>query len=1469
MKKIFKVVTTACTQLMLLVYKVTTAFIKVNDTLWEIIENGNAPIVIKTVDGKETVIPPTSVEEKVQRRVELKARSTLLMALPNEHQLKFNSYKDAKTLMQAIKNRFGGNIATKKTQKNLLKQQYENFAASNTKVIEQTYKRIQKLISQLKMHEIKALSLDDLFNNLKDYESEVMRTSSSTINSHNVAFLSSSSTNSTTRAVNTASTQGAADSSTTVENLSDAVIYSFFTSQSSIPQLDNKDLQQIHLDDLEEMDLMWNIAMLTMRARRFLKNTRRKLDMANKERIGVNKSIVECFNCHKREHFARECRAPRNQDSRNRESIIRTVPDWVSKSKEEDEPKVQTVKPNFSKIEFVKAKTNRKHVEEIRQDTYRIPRGNKRNWNQQMSQKLESDFQMFNKACHACGSFDHLKNDCNNWYNKGIFAKPVWNNVQRVNKHNFSKLTHSSSKRNMVPRTVLTRSGLISLNTARPVNTVQPRKAVNNAGPIKNVINNAYSTSRRPINNKKISKNSKINQKVNTARPKVNTARPKVNTARPKADKGVFDSGCSRHMTGNRSYLTDYKEIDRGFVAFGGNSKGGKIAGKDFKLTDESHVLLKVSRKDNMYSVDLKNVVPQGEGKATQSFLTPQQNGVAEKNNRTLIEAARTMLANSKLPTTFWSEAVNTACYVQNRVLVIKPHNKTPYEIFLGYSTNSKTFRVFNSRTRIMEENLHVKFSASTPNIEGSGPKWLFDIDALTKSVNYKPVVTENQSNVSADILFSSSLKDSLGDGYKPSWEEEKKDAKDLGNKDSEVLNTEDPRVNQEKDSVNSTNRVNDVSLTVNVARNEVNAVGRKSRIELSDDPNTSELEDISIFKDLNEDVFGAEADLNNLESTFQVGPIPITRIHKDHPIQQVIGDLHLAPQTKRMSKNLEAHSLVSTVDQRTNHKYFTGSVLISSLVLLFSTMKMTCVSDEDLDIGIVIRNKARLVAQGHTQEEGIDYDEVFAPVARIEAIRLFLAYASFKDFVVYQMDVKSAFLYGRIKEDVYVFQPLGFEDPDFPDKFYKEEKALYGLHQALRACQDKYVNEILNKFGFSDVKTASTPIETHKTLLKDEKGEDVDKKLYGSMIGSLMYLTSSRPDIMFATGIHIDNESTICIVKNLVFYLKTKHIEIRHHFIRDSNKKKLIQMIKIHTDNNVADLLTKAFDFHHQSSKPITMSTLNFAEVHNMIAFLSKPTESVEFEQIIDLLNAHPIKYALIVNLTIYTSCVEQFWATATVKNINGEAQLHAKVDEKKAVISEASIKRDLRFGDEGGIDCLPNETIFEQLLLISTKTTAWNKFSSTIASGSKPLVPKFYAWSRDQGARVVTKEGYRSAPLTQRMGSNIPMILSWGNSIGLEGFMPFIMLLVVIIVVVVVIAVVIGGVPSIIKLLFLITGDLVSLLYSNRFSIGIPPGQDETNNSFRTIEVERLATHKLFLMLPEQQQHYQQLVAGWQPES
>nr|GEW15688.1 copia protein [Tanacetum cinerariifolium] len=272
----------------------------------------------------------------------------------------------------------------------------------------------------------------------------------------------------------------------------------------------------------------------------------------------------------------------------------------------------------------------------------------------------------------------------------------------------------------------------------------------------------------------------------------------------------------------------------------------------------------------------------------------------------------------------------------------------------------------------------------------------------------------------------------------------------------------------------------------------------------------------------------------------------------------------------------------------------------------------------------------------GYTQEEGIDYNKVFAPVDRIKAIRLFLSYASFKDFVAYQMDVKSAFLYGKIEEEVYVCQPPGFEDPEFPDRVYKEmciefEKMMHKKFQissmgeltfflglqvtqkddGVFISQDKYVDEILKKFGFITVKTASILMETSKPLLKDENAEDVDVHLYRSMIGLMMYLISLRPNIMFAdspfkleayidsdyAGVGLDRKSTTggCqfLGSRLISWQCNKQTVVANSTTeaKDSNEKNLIQMIKIHTDQNVADLLTKAFDvgrFQYLIARPV-----------------------------------------------------------------------------------------------------------------------------------------------------------------------------------------------------------------------------------------------------------------------------------------
>nr|GEU87640.1 putative ribonuclease H-like domain-containing protein [Tanacetum cinerariifolium] len=297
--------------------------------------------------------------------------------------------------------------------------------------------------------------------------------------------------------------------------------------------------------------------------------------------------------------------------------------------------------------------------------------------------------------------------------------------------------------------------------------------------------------------------------------------------------------------------------------------------------------------------------------------------------------------------------------------------------------------------------------------------------------------------------LFSSSSKDSPGDGFKPLREEEKMDAKDLRNKDNEVLSTEEPKVNQEKDAnVNSTNNINTVSPTANAASIKDNVVDKDIVYGCTDDPNIPNLEEINYLDD-DEDVV-VEAYMTNFDSNIPVSPILTSKIYKDHPAEQIIRDIHSAPQTRRMTKNVTNYASLD---------------IVGFTIWQEGHLNNIDLKNKKYERGIVIRNKARMVAQGRTQEEGIDYDEVFALVAWIKAIRLFLAYASFKDFVVYQMDVKSAFLYG-IEEEVYVCQPLGIEDPKFPHRVYKVEKALHGIHQAPRACLNSKITELTDKLS-------------------------------------------------------------------------------------------------------------------------------------------------------------------------------------------------------------------------------------------------------------------------------------------------------------------------------------------------------------------------------------------------------------------
>ncbi|GJR76712.1 putative ribonuclease H-like domain-containing protein [Tanacetum coccineum] len=776
------------------------------------------------------------------------------------------------------------------------------------------------------------------------------------------------------------------------------------------------------------------------------------------------------------------------------------------------------------------------------------------------------------------------------------------------------------------------------------------------------------------------------------------------------------------------------------------------------------------------------------------------------------------MLADSLLPIPFWAEAVNTACYVLNRVLVTKPQNKTPYELLigkspsisfmrpfgcpltilntldslgkfdgksdegylLGYSTSSKAFRVYNKRTKRVEENLHINFLEDQPNVAGTGPNWMFDLDFLTNSMNYIPVSVENQVIVDAgtqDSYVAGSsgkdkgptqeyillplqphrtripIKDVVQDAQKQSSENtspEKEDKRRIASQkkaaqatSTNQLSTVRPFVSTGRSSV-STDRSNTPNVSAASTSTGANAdkssfvyLGGKIPIDASTLPNGN-----GAYMMLR---CGAFADFNNMDNSIAVSPIPTLRIHKDHPKGQILGDPSSAVQTRgKIQKASSAQqALVSYIHKqnRTNHK---------------------------------------------DQQNYLDS--------------------------VYQMDVKSAFLYGKIEEEVYVYQPPGFVDPAHPNKVYKVVKALYGLHQAPRAwyetlssfllengfrrgtidktlfikknksdimlvqvyvddiifgstkksmctefeevmhkrfqmssmgeltfflgqvkqqpdgifiSQDKYVVDIFKKFDFCFIKTATTPIESNKPLVKDEdgyRGASLDRN---QQTGRIQFLGRRLISWQCKKQTIVANSTT-----------EAEYVAAAH-----CCGQRLIDVLKIHTDSNVADLLTKGFDVTRISmdlrmdrSSPgkynssmvnsgslqvnsgrllvnsvdlrlilmtvgaVHMANLKYSDKHNMVAFLKKPNESVGFTEVVDFLKG------------------------TSLRILHGTQQLVASIDSKEYTITEASVRRQaLNHGcnsleKEGTPNRTLGNVVLKLVKKVKTLETAWKRKSKKV---------------------------------------------------------------------------------------------------------------------------------------------------------
>nr|GEW31855.1 putative ribonuclease H-like domain-containing protein [Tanacetum cinerariifolium] len=819
------------------------------------------------------------------------------------------------------------------------------------------------------------------------------------------------------------------------------------------------------------------MAMLTVRARQFLQRTRRNLGANGPTSMGFDMSKVECYNYHRKGHFARECRSPKDTKRNGAvEPQRRNVPVETSTSNALVHnvmvpvtavvPKPHVTRPRQAKIVVTKSHSPpRRHINHSpspKASTFPLkvtavvaPMVNavKGNW---MCDKKNNVLFIDTKCLvlspeYQSGDRYHAVPPPYT----GTFMPPK-HELAFHNAPNDNETIHTAFNVELSP----TQPDNDLSHTHRPSAPIIEDWVSDSEEDFEDEISQNAPSIPKPKSNgnrrkrkacfvcksldhliKDLLTKSKLVPITAVRRVTAAVPKPLGNPKHALKDKRVIDSGCSRHMTRNMSYLSDFKELNSRYVAFGGNLKGGKISGKENK-----------------------------------------------------------------------------------------------------------------------------------PNVAGSGPTWLFDIGTLTRTIHYQQVTAEFE---------------------------------DLSNNSINEINAADSSVYAVGQI--STNNTNTFSAAGPSNATVSPTHGKSSYMDTSqflNDPNMPELEDIT-YSDDKEDV-GAEADFTNLKIT------------------------------------------------------------ITDELLQFKMQKVWVLVD--------LPHGKRAI--GHTQDEGINYEEVFAPVARIEAIRLFLAYASFMGFMVYQMDVKSAFLYVTIKEEVYVCQPLGFEDPDHLDKVYKVVKALYGLHQAPRAwqkgdillvqiyvddiifgstnkdlckdfeklmkdkfqmsskgeltfflglqvkqkrdgifvSQDKYVVEILKKFSLTDGKSASTPIDTDKPLLKDPDGEDVDVHTYRSMIGSLMYLTSSRPDIMFAVVL--------------------------------SSMKSLKWML------HVTNILSAGYI----TTLQMVLNSPCLTHIKNWLV---------------------QIKRSL----------------------VNDVTRLQALVDKKKVLITEATIRDALRLDDAEGIDCLPNEEIFAEL--------------------------------------------------------------------------------------------------------------------------------------------------------------------------
>ncbi|GJR37441.1 putative ribonuclease H-like domain-containing protein [Tanacetum coccineum] len=887
--------------------------------LWDVIVNGD--LEEEPAPTGETSAPPApkTAKQLAAKRNQERVKSILLLAIPDEYLLKFHNVADAKSLWEAIKSRFGGNEESKKMQKNVLKHQFENFTTTSNESLDKAYDSQIALILRNKP-DIDQVDIDDLYNNLRVYEDEMKKSLSSTLNSQNLAFLSSKNTSNTnevstsSRYFRVSTSKGTSLSSQISSTpCADEVMCSFFAQQTS-PQLQNKDLQPIYQDNLEELDLRWQVAMLAMLT---IRGT--LLGNANQEGTkGEDLLVIIAGAMHQQMNLHLKHCSSSSSDNEGYELALESLESrilgheknelaWGGKFKFQNyELKCIELKINKLTIELENVVKERDELEVKIEKWEESSKGLNKLLNSQMSahdknglgygtlldemsnkSETDSDISM---SIFEVRSSDEEITPANDRFSKadeyhdvpppiiGNFLTPRADISFAGKKNEVNIEKPKSVYKSVVPKPKSIRDKVIikdwNSNDEDDVSaekTVSPVKT-NKTQPVKTRVDKIGVLTRTGLINLVRPNGKGAIQHVSTARP-IDTARsfalkiaqtgsairpiyPRMDNGNPEIvlqDYVVVDSGFSSHMTGNKAYLSDYEDYNRGFMAFRFEL--------NFKLLDESQVVLRASRQNDVYSLDLKNIVPSGGITCLYANATSYESKLGHRrlghvNFKNINKLVKGHLVRGLPSKVFVNDHTYVACkkgkqhkasckaklgrtirkplellhmdlfelvsvesinkkklenQLNHKVKIIRCDHGTEFKNYamnelcakkgikrefsvagtpqqngkppsisfmrpfgypltilntldplgkfdgkfderylLRYSTTSKAFRVYNKRTKRVEENMHIDFLEDQPNVAGIGPDWMFDLDFLTNTMNCIPVSVENQVNVDA-----------------------------------------------------------------------------------------------------------------------------------------------------------------------------------------------------------------------------------------------------------------------------------------------------------------------------------------------------------------------------------------------------------------------------------------------------------------------------------------------------------------------------------------------------------------------------------------------------------------------------------------------------------------------------------------------------------------------------------------------